>query len=82
MAYVYILRCQNDCYYTGWTTDLQKRLKKHNSGTGAKYTRAFGPCELVYFESYEDKTEAMKREAQIKQMSRSEKESLMKGVEL
>ncbi|MBP3896509.1 MAG: GIY-YIG nuclease family protein [Mogibacterium sp.] len=75
--YVYILRCSDGTFYTGWTTDVQKRLEAHNSGKGAKYTRSRLPAELVYTEEYDDKIEAQKREYAIKQLSRSEKEALI-----
>ena len=72
MNYVYILKCRDNTLYTGWTTSLEKRLKAHNSGRGAKYTRARLPVEIVYFEEFEDKKEAMKREYAIKKLSREE----------
>jgi len=77
MHYVYILRCADDTLYTGWTTDVQRRLEAHNSGKGAKYTRSRLPVELVYIEEFSDKTEAQKREYAIKQLTRVEKESLI-----
>ena len=77
MHYTYILRCKDNTYYTGYTNDLEKRLKAHNEGKGAKYTKGRGPIELVYYEEYEDKHTAMRREWEIKQLSRSEKEILM-----
>ena len=77
MNFTYILKCADGSYYTGWTTDLEKRVSKHNSGNGAKYTRCRLPVELVYYERYEDKSTAMKREYQIKQLSRSQKEALI-----
>ena len=77
MHYVYILRCADDTLYTGWTTDVQRRLEAHNSGKGAKYTRSRLPVELVYIEEFSDKTEAQKREYAIKQLTRAEKESLI-----
>lgn len=73
MNYVYILRCGDDSLYTGWTNNLDKRIQMHAEGKGAKYTRARLPVELVYFEEYEDKIEAMKREYAIKQLKRKEK---------
>ena len=73
MNYVYILRCNDDSLYTGWTNNLEKRIKAHSDGKGAKYTRARVPVELVYFEVFEDKIEAMKREYAIKQLKRKEK---------
>ena len=75
--YVYILKCSDGTLYTGWTTDVQKRLETHNSGKGAKYTRSRLPAELVYTEEYDDKIEAQKREYAIKQLSRLEKEALI-----
>ena len=77
MNYVYILKCSDNTLYTGWTTSLEKRLKAHNSGKGAKYTRVRLPVEIVYFEEFEDKKEAMKREYAIKQLSRQEKIKLI-----
>ena len=67
MNYVYILRCNDDSLYTGWTNNLEKRIKAHSDGKGAKYTRARVPVELVYFEVFEDKIEAMKREYTVKE---------------
>ena len=75
--YVYILRCADGTLYCGWTTDPEKRLKAHNAGKGAKYTRSRGPCEIVYLESFNSKSDAMKREYAIKQLSREEKLSLI-----
>lgn len=77
MNYVYILKCRDNTLYTGWTTSLEKRHKAHNSGRGAKYTRARLPVEIVYFEEFEDKKEAMKREYAIKKLSREEKLKLI-----
>lgn len=77
MNYVYILKCRDNTLYTGWTTSLEKRLKAHNSGRGAKYTIARLPVEIVYFEEFEDKKEAMKREYAIKKLSREEKLKLI-----
>lgn len=79
MHYVYILRCADDTLYTGWTTDVEKRVATHNSGKGAKYTRARLPVELVYTEMFDNKAEAQKREYAIKQLRRLEKEKLIKG---
>ena len=73
MHYVYILRCADDTLYTGWTTDLGKRLNTHNSKKGAKYTRSRTPVTLFYCEEFETKSEALKREAQIKKLPRSKK---------
>ena len=75
MCYTYILKCSDGTYYTGWTNDLDKRLKAHNGGkSGAKYTRNRRPVTLVYYEEFQEKQEAMKREYAIKQLTRKEKE--------
>lgn len=78
MNYVYILKCADNSLYTGWTNSLDKRIKAHAEGKGAKYTKARLPIELVYFEEYQDKREAMKREYAIKQLKRKEKLELIK----
>lgn len=79
MCYTYILECSDGTYYTGWTNDLDKRLKAHNVGkSGAKYTRNRRPVTLVYYEEFQDKQEAMRREYAIKQLTRKEKEILIK----
>ena len=75
--YVYIVRCRDQTLYTGWTNHLEKRIEAHNAGKGAKYTKARRPVELVYFETFDNKSEALKREYQIKQLKRSEKEKLI-----
>ena len=77
--YVYLLRCADDTLYCGWTTDLESRLAAHNSGKGAKYTRSRLPVELVWFETFEDRHEALSREWHIKHMSREEKLALVSG---
>lgn len=71
--YTYVLKCSDNSLYTGWTNDIEKRLKSHNEGKGAKYTRGRTPVELVYLEEFDTKEAAMKREAAIKKMSRAEK---------
>ncbi len=76
-AYVYILKCADDTLYCGWTNDLTSRLAAHNSGKGAKYTKGRGPVTLVYSEMLHSQSDAMKREAAIKKLSRSEKEALL-----
>ena len=73
MNYTYILKCNDGTLYCGWTNDLEKRVKTHNEGKGAKYTRARLPVTLVYYETFETSAEAQKREYQIKQMTRKEK---------
>ncbi len=76
MNYTYILKCADGTLYTGWTNDIEKRLKAHNAGKGAKYTKGRRPVQLVYSEEFETREEAMKREYEIKQMTRKEKEAL------
>lgn len=78
MNYTYILKCKDDSLYTGWTNDLKKRITSHNAGKGAKYTKARRPVELVYYEEFQTREEAMKREYAIKQLPRKEKEALIK----
>lgn len=77
MNYTYILKCKDGTYYTGWTNNLEKRLKDHNDGKGAKYTKSRRPVELIYHEMFDSKEEAMKREYAIKHMTRSEKDKLI-----
>lgn len=77
MNYTYMLECADGSIYTGWTTDVERRLKEHNSGRGAKYTRARLPVVLVYYESFAEKCTAMKREAEIKSYSRIKKLELI-----
>lgn len=79
MNYTYILKCSDGTYYTGWTNDLPKRIEAHNSGCGAKYTKPRLPVELVYYEEFDTKEEAMRREYAIKQLSRKKKERLIQG---
>lgn len=78
MNYTYIVKCRDATLYTGWTTDLDKRVSAHNDGKGAKYTKTRRPVELVYFESFETKQGAMRREWEIKQLSRKDKLKLIK----
>ena len=77
MNLVYILRCSDGSFYTGWTNDIEKRLRAHNSGAGSKYTRARRPVELVYTESFETRQQAMSREWHIKRLTRAQKELLI-----
>jgi putative endonuclease len=72
-AYVYILKCSDNTLYTGWTTDILKRVKMHNDGKASKYTRTRLPVEIIYWESHETKEDARKREREIKNLSRAEK---------
>ena len=79
---VYILKCRDGSYYTGWTNDIEKRLAAHNSGTGAKYTKSRRPAVLVYIEYVPDKSAALKREAAIKRLSRTRKRNLIETAAL
>lgn len=84
-AYAYMLRCADDTFYCGWTNDLTHRLAAHNSGRGAKYTRGRGPVQLAYSEMFGTQGEAMRREAQLKKLTRAQKEALLavgEGAEL
>ena len=74
--YVYMLRCRGDTIYTGITDDVERRLAAHRAGRGAKYTRGRGPLELVFVEQQWDKPAALRREYQIKHLTREEKERL------
>lgn len=76
MNYTYILLCADGTLYTGWTSDLERRLRAHNAGAGSRYTRARLPVTLLYAEEHEDRREAMRREYAIKQLSREEKLAL------
>ena len=81
MNYTYILKCKDGSLYTGWTNDLEQRVAAHNTGKGAKYTKARRPVEFVYFEEFETKEQAMKREYAIKQMARKDKLELVRRKE-
>ncbi|MBP3871675.1 MAG: GIY-YIG nuclease family protein [Faecalicoccus sp.] len=76
--YTYIVRCKDGTLYTGWTNNLEKRIAMHNEKKGAKYTKSRTPVELVYFECFDTKEEAMSREFHIKKLSRKEKLDLIK----
>ncbi len=76
MNYTYIVRCNDNSLYTGWTNNLEKRIEMHNTGKGAKYTKSRRPVELVYYEEFEEKEDAMRREYAIKKMTRKQKEQL------
>lgn len=77
----YILKCSDNSLYTGWTNDIIHRLKMHNEGKGAKYTRGRGPVELVYLEEFDTKQEAMSKEAKIKRLTRKEKLLLIENYQ-
>lgn len=76
-ACVYIVKCSDTSLYTGWTRNIVERLKVHNSGMGSKYTRSRLPVTLVYWEEFESKSSALKREAEIKKMTRKQKLKLI-----
>ena len=77
MAYTYMVQCADGTLYTGWTTNLEKRLAAHNAGIGAKYTRIRLPVTLVYWEEQENQSLAQKREASIKKLARCKKDALV-----
>ena len=76
-AYAYIVECADGTLYSGWTNDLEKRVAAHNAGQGAKYTRSRRPVTLRYYEEFEDKSEALRRECALKKMSRAKKQALI-----
>ena len=80
MHYVYVLDCADGTYYTGYTTDVERRVAEHDAGEGAKYTRGRTPVELVHVEEYETRSAAMSREHGIKSLSRRQKERLVDGA--
>lgn len=77
MYYVYILKCHDKTLYTGYTTDLERRITAHNKGIASKYTRGRLPVKLMYYEVFETKSLALKREYRIKQLKRTEKLKLI-----
>ena len=80
--FTYILKCADDTLYTGYTDDIEKRVFVHNSGKGAKYTRARLPVSLLYFEEFQSKSDALKREAAIKKLTRKEKLNLCRDIKI
>ena len=79
MYFVYMVRCADGTLYTGWARDPHSRLRVHNAGKGAKYTRARLPVSLVYVEECDSLSAALKRERQLKPWSRAKKEALIAG---
>jgi putative endonuclease len=77
--WVYVLRCADDTLYTGYTTAVERRIKEHNAGEGAKYTRGRTPVELIHLEGFDSRSQAMSREYEIKRLNRTEKEALATG---
>ena len=78
-CYCYIVECSDGTYYTGWTTDPERRVSQHNKGIGAKYTSTRRPVKLVYLETQPDRTTAIKRELAIKRLKREQKARLIAG---
>lgn len=76
--YFYVLRCRDGSFYGGYTNNLERRMKQHNEGKGAKYTRGRGPVELIFSKSFSTKSEALKAECQFKSYSRKKKEEFLK----
>ncbi|MFA9516746.1 GIY-YIG nuclease family protein [Halopenitus sp. H-Gu1] len=77
MHHVYVIECADGTYYTGYTTDVERRVAEHDAGAGAKYTRGRTPVELRHVETFQTRSAAMSREYAIKQLSRAEKERLI-----
>lgn len=71
--YTYLLKCSDDTLYCGYTNNISERVKTHNAGEGAKYTKSRRPVEVIYYESFDSKSAAMKREYEIKKMTRQQK---------
>lgn len=80
--YVYIARCADGTLYTGWTNDLEKRVAAHNGGAGAKYTRGRTPVEVVHYEEFASRDGAMRREAEIKKLTRKQKTELLNNSKI
>ena len=79
MFYVYMVRCADGTFYTGYTTNVNRRVDMHNKGKGARYTRSRLPVELLYQETFPTKTEALRREYEVKQLTREQKERLIQS---
>ena len=77
--HVYVLRCSDNTFYTGYTSDVERRVREHDAGDGAKYTRGRTPVELVHVEAFDSQSAAMSREYEIKQYTRAEKERLVES---
>jgi len=82
MPYVYMLKCRDGTFYTGYTVDIKRRLGEHQQGIASKYTRGRTPVELVYLEQKPDKNTAMQREWQIKHMPKTSKQRLIASSDL
>jgi len=77
VTFVYILECADGSYYTGWTTNLDRRVAAHNAGQGGRYTRSRRPVKLVYWEEHPDRRSAQRRELALKRLSRAQKRALI-----
>ena len=77
MTFVYILECADGTYYTGWTTDLDRRVAVHNAGRGSRYTRLRRPVKLIYWEEHPDRSSAQRRELAVKRLPRARKMALV-----
>ena len=78
--HVYIVECSDNSYYTGLALDLEKRIKRHNDGQGAKYTRSHRPVKLIYTEKFDTRLAASQREVEIKKLSRLAKDTLVNSL--
>lgn len=78
MYYIYIAECGDGTLYTGYTVDLEKRIQAHNEGKGAKYTRGRAPIVLKYYEEFNSKNDALKRESEIKKYTKAKKVDLVR----
>lgn len=79
MHYIYIVECCDGSLYTGYTTDLERRMKEHNNNSGAKYTRGRTPVSLLYYEEFNNRSDATKRECVIKKLTKEKKLQLIKS---
>jgi len=77
--YVYIIRCEDGSFYTGYTQDLEKRMKLHEEGKGGRYTQMYKPKKLVYYEIFKSRADAMRRERSIKNLTHDQKLELIKS---
>ncbi|HHY88637.1 MAG TPA: GIY-YIG nuclease family protein [Chloroflexi bacterium] len=75
--FCYIVECSDGTFYTGWTTDPERRTRQHNAGRGARYTRQHGPVRLVYVEPVDDRPAALRRERRLKALTRKQKLALI-----
>ena len=82
MYYAYLLQCADNTIYAGYTNDLSPRIEAHNKGIGAKYTRSRLPVKLMYYEGFTSKSEALKREATLKRLSRKQKIKLIEDFQI